>query len=303
MAAFTSYVCQKRICVFMLKEQKISFKYDGKSESIKNNQIDARLLAASLDSFAELITAADLAVNEHETGVQVRAQAGFVPGSFGIELVVLADPSILKALGIVAAAGAGTALSLLQDLRGSKIDTIEIDEGSELATILSTDGRSFEVSSDVADLIKDKEVRAKIDKLIHQPLVNEGIDTFAFFPNGDFQAEPLIEINEESREYFKRPHTIQTSEREILETKAVVEFITANRESGKSGWKMNYLNHEDVSVKIQDEIFLQRIRLSNAPRIFAGKFIVNMKTVITRQDGVETKRSYHITRVIGPKKN
>ena len=48
----------------MLKEQKISFKYDGKSESIKYNQIDARLLAASLDSFAELITAADLAVNE-----------------------------------------------------------------------------------------------------------------------------------------------------------------------------------------------------------------------------------------------
>lgn len=285
----------------MKKEQKVSFSYDGSSESIKNHQIDARILASALDNIADLITAADIAINNQETGVQVKAQAGFVQGSFGVDLIVLAEPSLLKAIGLVAATAAGSALSMLRDLGGRKVETIEVDEDSELATILTTDGNEYETSKEVACLISNKDVRQKIDKLVHQPLNNEGIDSFSVFSRSDDAVRPIIEITTEtSLHYKKQPQKPQ--EQKAALTDAVIEFVTANKESGNSGWRMNYLNYENIPVKIVDEMFLNRIRMATAPKIFAFKFKVHLKTITTTATDGSVKRSYQILKVVGPKK-
>lgn len=288
-------------------EQIISFKYDGASESIKNHQIDAKLLASVLDSFADLISAADTAINDHESDVQVKAQAGFVKGSFGVDLIVLADPTVLKAIGLVAAAGAGSILSVLRDLKGNKVETIEVEEGSDIAKIVTTKGDEIRTTKASAMLIDNMEVRAKLDRLVHQPLTNEGITSFSVYSGSiadchERHEGPAFEVTTETSAFYKKPPTTQVQIKEISETKAVVEFVAANKDSGTSGWRMNYLSEENISVKIQDEEFLNKIKMSNAPRIFSEKFIVEMKVATNKKHDKVISKAYHITKVVGPKK-
>lgn len=294
-----------------MTEQIITFKYDGASKDIKNHEIDVRLLAKSLDSFADLINAADEAINKRGSNAKILVRANkdnnsaFVPGSFGVELLVTVDPEVLKALGLTAAAAGGGLLSLLKRMKSPKADLIIIDEDSEVAKIVEANGDEIEAPKNVAILLDSKHVRGKIDKLIREPLEGEGLSNFSMYSgsivNGKKSA-PLVEVNDESRSKFKSPAKTQETERKERETIASIEFIVANKVSGSSGWRMKYLAHEEVAVKVMDEKFLARIRnTKGAPKIFAEKFKVKLKTVTTFKQGEIVNESYVITEVISPK--
>jgi hypothetical protein len=289
-----------------MEEQIISFKYDGPSENIQKHQIDARLLASALDSFSNLISAADSAIYGHDSEIQVKAQAGFVKGSFGVELIVLADLSVLQAIGLIASGAAGSALSILMGLKGATVGNVEVEEGSDIAKVVTTKGDVINTTIASAKLIESMEVRATLDKLVYQPLINEGITSFSVYSGSlddclTHEQEPTFEVTTDNSVFYRKPDSTQIQKKTVAETKAVVEFVAANRESGTSGWRMNYLSEEGVSVKILDEVFLNKIKMSNAPRFFSEKFNVEIKTEITKSRGKVIRKSYKITKVIGPK--
>lgn len=293
-----------------MKEKIISITYDGPSTAIKNHQIDARLLASVLDNFADLITSADEAIHKRHSPVQVKAQAGFIRGSFGIELLVNADMEVLKAIGLVAFGACGSALSILKTIKSKKVDSVEIDETAGTATITTSDGVITETSSAVACLLDSSVIRNRIDKLIHQPLSKEGINKFSVYTgsldgldeNQLDNLQPTVVVTDESSVYFKKPSATQTLTHTSIESKAVIEFVAANKESGKSGWRMNYLAYQNTAVKILDEEFLEKIQLLSAPRIFASKFNVELRTTVTTKQQETVNQTFHIVKVIGPHK-
>jgi len=288
-----------------MKEQIISFKYDGPSERIQGHQIDALVLASALEGFAGLIAAADLAINESESGVKVTAQAGFVKGSFGVDLIVFADIVILEAIGLIAAVGAGSVLSVLKDLKGVNVESIEVEEGSDLAKVITSKGDEITTTKTVATLIDNMEVRRQLDKVIHQPLDGDEISSLKLFSHSIVDAqddEPTFEIDSSFGACYKKPSTTQTIVKKITESKAAVEFVAGNRNSGTSGWKMNYLDKKNISVKILDKAFLNKIKKSDAPAIFSGKFKVELKTVVRKKNGLIQGKAYSILKVIGPNK-
>lgn len=279
---------------------KIYFKYDGQSDSIKNHQIDVRLLASTLENFADLIIGADEAVNNRESPIQVRAQAGFVQGSFGVELLVFAaDPTLLEALGLVASAAGGGVLSFLRSMKGKKIETIEVDENSGLAKVLIKGHEPVETTATIARLIADPEVRTSIDRIVRQPLSNEGIESFSLFSDPDHDQEPFLLVESEESSLYKKPSTIQSLSKIETETQATIQFVQANKDSGTSGWRMTHISDE-VSVRIEDAEFLLKIQRQGTPSIFASKYKVEL-TVVTSKRGDEVVRKTHkITKVIGP---
>jgi len=294
-----------------MAEQIISFKYDGPSEALKKHEIDVRVLAKALDSFADLIVAADEAINKESSSAQVLvkansdSQAAFVAGSFGVELLVNVGPEVLKALGFIAGALAGSALSVLRDINSNKLATIEIDESDPLAQIVLTNGEVVETSKDVARLIESKDVRNKIAKLIHEPLSGEGISSFQVFEGSlsDDTAQPLFKVDGDEKESFRKPGKILVTTKSEIETVATIEFLAANKQSGKSGWRMKYLGYDDVAVKVADEVFLEKIKnTSGAPKIFAEKFSVNLKSTVTKKHDETIGENFTITKVIGPKR-
>lgn len=285
-----------------MQEQIISFKFDGQTGPIKKNQIDAKLLASAINSMAELIEAADKALNGDSGGVQVRASAGFVKGSFGVQLLVLVDPEVLIGLGIVATAVTGGVLGVLKELRGRKVHDIEIDEEHEVAHIVDSLGEEIETTANVGALMADPNVRSEVDRLIHQPLLSDGITSIKLFDvplTTGPEPAPVFEATTETGAHFRKPARQKVEEEEDQITKAVVELVNANKKSGRKGWRMNYLGEKDLSVKIEDEAFLTMLTQPNAPEIFARKFNVELETT-TKKVGGKTKRTYRILRVVGP---
>jgi hypothetical protein len=277
-----------------MEEQIISFKYDGPSENIQKHQIDARLLASALDSFSNLIS------------ISSTPNDPLTKGSFGVELIVLADLSVLQAIGLIASGAAGSALSILMGLKGATVGNVEVEEGSDIAKVVTTKGDVINTTIASAKLIESMEVRATLDKLVYQPLINEGITSFSVYSGSlddclTHEQEPTFEVTTDNSVFYRKPDSTQIQKKTVAETKAVVEFVAANRESGTSGWRMNYLSEEGVSVKILDEVFLNKIKMSNAPRFFSEKFNVEIKTEITKSRGKVIRKSYKITKVIGPK--
>ncbi len=285
----------------------ISFKFDGPDQSIKNHRIDARLLATSLENFANLLDAADSAIYKRVGESNVKVKANFIEGSFGVELIICADPEVLKAIGLVAAGTLGSAFSLLRSLAGRTIDEIEIDESTELAKIVARDGAAFRTTKNVATLVNSGSFRSSLDKLVYQPLQTyEEVDKFEIFEGSiasDIdQPVKMFEATDDTSDSYRKKGILKVTASEESESVAVIEFVTANKETGNSGWRVNYLNKENVAMKIKDEIFLEQIKKTKGtPAIFATKFKVRLKTIKKHVEGVDEKHTYIILKVLGPK--
>mgnify|MGYP000732651468 CR=1 FL=1 len=280
-----------------MESSKFYFKYDGDSESIKNHQIDAHVLATALDSISDLIKETDSILTGKESTVQIKTQAGFVQGSFGVEMIVLSDPEVLKVLGVIASGATASVFSVLKNLKGAKVDEIVIDEDSELAQIITKKGETIAAPKAVAKLINSDKIRQNIDKLAHDPLSDKGIGSFSVYSDS-LDDQPIIEATKGNRAYFKKPRQTQTITTTERDTIATIEFKSANKESGKSRWTMLHLGVDEVSVKVEDEDFLAKIKRPDAPSIFGEKFKVNLTTKTSQKPGQESKKTYKIKRVI-----
>jgi len=281
-----------------MSTSQIYFKYDGNSLSLKNHEIDAKVLADTLSNFADLIYEANTIVNGIDSSVSVKAKAGFVEGSFGVELII--DQGIaggvkdlLPILGLAASAATGSLLSVLKNMKGKPAIDIEINE-SEDNVHINIGEEKVQASPEVAELATNPSIRSKIDQIIYKPLDIDGTSSFQLFtdPEGDL----LVDISEDQRAIYKKPPISKPSYVSSSDTVATIEFINANKESGNSGWKMIHLGKE-VSVKIEDEVFLTLIKKPDAPSIFGHKFKVDLNLVTKKRISRPESKKYTIKKV------
>lgn len=284
-----------------MKETHIFLKYDGTSESLKKHRIEAKQLGEALIELADLIYDANTTLNGVDSFIDVQAQAGFIEGSFGLELIIDQGTlegavEVAKYLGLGASAVVGNLLSILKR-KGKKepdYDEIVVDEAAGTAKVTIND-EEIETTPEVIELLKSRVIRRRVSKIVNKPLESPGIDIFQVLESSDGDQEPLITIDKEESEWFTEPPRKKTDTLDEGDTIAVVEFLTSNKESGTSGWKMRYLG-QDVSVKVKDEVFLTAIKKETEPSIYGLKYSVDLHYKKTRGESGE-RDNYVITKV------
>ena len=286
-----------------MDSERVYVEYDGQGTSIKNNQLDAKVLSSILKGFADLIYEATRTVNGEDAPVKVNAEAGFVKGSFGVEFIILQDlvlnVEVLKLLGLAGAPIAGgvasTVISVIQALRGRYADEIHVDESNGTIDVITPEG-PVPASAEVIKLVNNPSVRKHLDKVLYEPLTYEGIDWVEVRPTSHADLPTVLKATKESSVYFKNPGAKKPSQSTEISTTAEVEFLTAKKEDGKQGWRAIHLGKE-IRVCILDESFLAAIRRVDGPSPFGQKFKVSLR-VQTKVVGEIEKTRYFVDKVI-----
>lgn len=284
-----------------MSETHVFLKYDGTSEALKQHRIEARQLGESLIELADLIYDANTTLNGVDSFIDVQAQAGFMEGSFGLELIIDQNVSadvieVAKYVGLGTSAIAGSLLSVLKN-KGKKepdFSTVVIDKKAGTAKI-SMDGQEIDTTPEVVELLQSRVIRRRVSKIVSKPLKTPGVDSFIVVNNSEEQ-KPLLEIEKDEEENFKEPPRMRSETLDELESTAVVEFIRSNKESGDSGWRMRHLG-KDVAVKVKDEVFLKAIQKENEPSIYGHKYSANLHYKKNRTESGE-REIFTITKII-----
>ncbi len=282
-----------------MQQTKIYLKYDGDTKSYQKHQIDAKTLSIALASLADLLYDSNTLINGPESYIDVKAQAGFIEGSFGFEIIIAqemigAAKDILPLLGFVGGTLAtGSLLRVLQEMAGHEPEDIVIDKKSGKTKIKTAVGE-HEASPEVVELLTSKPVREKLDRLINEPLSKEGTTSFQILSSPTAK-KPLFDITEKTHTFFKKiSNKLQPVDE--LETVATIEFIRANKESGTSGWRMRHLG-EEVAVKVKDEAFIDSLKKPDAPSIFGLKYKVDLFMKTKKRLGQDDLKTYSILKV------
>lgn len=300
------YLCGTLRAIFIIMKgiimssTHIFLKYDGTSDALQNHRMEAKQLGQMLIELSDLIYDSNLTLNGLDSFIDVQAQAGFMEGSFGLELIVdqqLVEGmvEVAKYIGFGASAVTGSLLSILKhrNARNIKDDQIVIDESSGTAVITINDEK-LETTPEVIKLLQTRSVRNQLDKVVKQQLDMPGVDVFKVLDSSDEQ-NSVLEVNKEDAQGFKVPPRKKAETVDELDTVANIEFIHSNKNSGSSGWRMIH-NGEESSVKITDEVFLESIKREESLSIYGMKYRVDLsykKTISASGDRV----SYTITKV------
>ena len=286
-----------------MSSKTIFLKLDGNTDEFRNHQIDAKQLANALSSFSDLVIESDRRLNGEDSMVSVKANAKFIEGSFGVEMIVEHighAKDVLTVLGFTAA-GAATRYGLFNvigKLKGRKIkEDITIDSNTGKAKLVLNDGTEEEVSPEIADLLESPTVRKRIDELVNGSLGVHGTNKLVIAEDENFN-DRAVELTELETDYYKSNANSTRKPFELFHTTATIQFTKANRNSGTSGWKMTYLGQE-VSVTINDEVFLNSIISDNSPSIFADKFSVQLTTKV--RNSVQGSEKKYIITEVGPR--
>jgi hypothetical protein len=263
-----------------MSETHVFLKYDGTSKALQAHRIEAKQLGEALIELADLIYDANTTLNGVDSFIDVQAQAGFIEGSFGLELIidqniVAGTIEVAKYVGLGSAAVAGSLLSVLKNKgnREPDLTNVVIDEQNGTAT-LTIDDEKVETTPEVIELLKSRVIRRRVSKIVSKPLQSDGIDTFIIMEDA-VEQKPLFQVDKDEEEFFKEPPRKKSETVDELETVATIEFIRSNKESGDSGWRMRHLG-KDVAVKIKDDVFLAAILKENEPSIYGHKYSVDL---------------------------
>lgn len=284
-----------------MSEVSLFIKYNGESESYKKHRIDAKQLSVTLSNLADLIYESNTIVNGVDSYIDVKAQAGFVKGSFGLELIVNQDAiegirAILPYLGLVGGMVGGSLISTLSRLKGKSPIDVVIDERANKASIVVDDEETIEAPAEVVELMNSPAIRKRLSRIIEEPLDVEGTDSFQVLSSADEDAEPLLVVAKEERVSFKSIRSKRASETSETETVASIEFITSNKDSGTSGWKIRHLGI-DVPVKVKDDVFLESLKRESAPSIYGTRFSVDLHVKRNIHTDKPESKTYTILKV------
>ncbi len=277
--------------------RKFSISYDADSSSFTDHSIDALQLAESIQSVAEMINQADKLLNGDDSTVKVMVTAPAKEGSLCIDFETILQTAqsvdIIKELGFYAigtAGFAGSALSVIQRLKKKKVIELEENTDTDEAVITVSGGDSINCTSTVAKLVTDPLIRQAINTLIQKPLEGKESPKFKII-NDDNE----VVFNEAETETFT-PLQARTLVKSATETKESNISFTQVNFQGTSGWKMMY-HGEKVSVKMEDEAFLIKVRDSQAKFSKDDLFVVKLDITRTESPRGNTTR-YSISKVI-----
>ena len=271
----------------------LSIRYDG--EAHRNHEMDVLELSRSLDGLGNLVVTANSLLNGEETPIEIKV-TGFNEGSFEylIEVVQLAasHKDVLAILGISGATSAGALFEIVKKLKGRKIDVVKESPDSDVVE-LQVEGESIQCSRDVERLLGSKIIRKSVNELVFSPTRREGTDTFEIKESG----QVTVSESKDTAALYKSslsPYTERVSSEEF---ESQVKFLTAHADKS-SKWRVEYAGKE-WNVKVEDELFLERIQNQASPNIFGEKFTILLEKIVKEvrgKDPVTTlviKRVYH----------
>jgi hypothetical protein len=256
--------------------------------------MDIRTLGNSLNALGEIFHETNKIINGDSGFIDVKANADFISGSFGVEIELFQSlaqaKDILNPLGLLAfGTPIVTVVSIIKWLKGEEITFIS-SEDSNIKTIISGE-RRIECSKDVATLVSNPTIRKHFESLINVPLRKEGTSSFIIKKDKNLDENELF-IDKDESKFFVKLSVEKKEEIEISEKN--IKFIAANIESN-SGWKVE-IDGKEESVKMNDDFFRERLLNMEEPHIFGRSFNVKLKTIIINELGSK-KLKFYIERV------
>lgn len=249
--------------------------YDGPDH--KNHEIDIITFGHALTSLGKVLHEANYLLNGDRTSLKVEVNADFIEGSFGFEVILtqlLANSTdILNVLGFSGAVGAGTGtvVGALKALKGRDITAIDVPINDEDEVKILVQGAEVKAPQDVARLITNKTFRSAIEGLISTPLKNAGTTSFSIMPEPN--STPVIKIKKVEESSFADLAVESKEEESTYET--TIKFIAADIKK-VNGWRVE-IGETIKTVRMEDDLFRQRLLNMEEPHIFGQTFAVRIK--------------------------
>jgi hypothetical protein len=272
-----------------------TFEISYDTSETANHTIDAEKLGAAIISTSKALKNADKILNgeESELGLEVKAHS---EGSFVVEFVTYINSLGVNPLSVLGFSGgvmsASTVLGAIAQIRSRKIKLTEkTDTG--VTRLFFSDDESIEVPDNVAKLVLNRDMRKDLDTVIKAPLV------------GTENAKVTLKDADENEVVFDSDDVLsfkvpaETIVDEITETEETkdIRFAKINFE-GTAGWQIRLPDNEIVTVKMSDNLFINRIRGNAQNFVKDDLFSVIIKTTKKHRVGNAPIYKREITRVV-----
>ena len=278
--------------------------YDG--WALEHHLMDVRDLAPAMIAVNDLLSNANKALNGDKADLNLKVNASFRAGSFGMELhtvvhflsqirdMFASDNAsaisnawtILEIVGFVIGAGL---IGLIRFLKGKKPTKI-IDEDGRLKVYLN-ETEYYETDGKVVKLYKNRTIVSDLNKML-EPLEKDGIDSFFVSRTGDKKDADLA-IDESELTYFEYQEIENDLSENITETFVQIEAAVF-KDNNK--WKFDN-GGSPINAAILDEEFLRKIDAGEL-RFGKGDLLkVKLKTIQTFAHG-KLKTEFQVIEVL-----
>ena len=275
--------------------------YDG--PALRGHTMDVRTLAPALLGFGELFDAANRTLNGNDAQVRVHVRA-LETGCFQISFDIVI--SLAKQVAAFLSSSEVTAAVNLKELIGfatgrevSLLELLRMAAGRkpEKVTPLAHGVVRIQFGSDTADvpvsllrLFQDLGVREAVQKVVREPLQQEGVETFEVREN----CKPIFVIEQAEAKHFAQPPV----EDEVLieEVRKSAFFILSLAFKENNKWRLDD-GTAPINATIEDEDFLRRVD-ANAVSFTKGDILICEVRVIQRRTDAGLKTEHTVTRVI-----
>jgi L-cysteine desulfidase len=272
-------------------DHKFSIYFD--TEETSNHTMGAAELGAALISLDRAIEQADKLLNGETSKVDIKVSAP-ESGSIGIPIAVTIAAGgidVVQLLGLAGTAGfaSKTVLEVISFLKNRKIQSVVRNKNGK-STITVKKGKqeeSYELDSNVEKLVTNNSVRDQIYGAFFEPVQNQDNPKILI---KDFEGKNILTtLDKEDISTFKKlPRTTLVDKDEVVK-KVNVRFIKIDFEK-ESGWVVDYLG-DRLTVKIEDEFFMERNKNNEQGFKSGDLFEVDLKTIITKHpDKPESSR-------------
>lgn len=278
--------------------------YDG--WALEHHLMDVRDLAPAMIAVNDLLSNVNKALNGDKADLNLKVNASFRAGSFGMELhtvvhflsqirdMFASDNAsaisnawtILEIVGFVSGAGL---IGLIRFLKGKKPTKI-IDEDGRLKVYLN-ETEYYETDGKVVKLYKNRTIVSDLNKML-EPLEKDGIDSFFVSRTGDKKDADLA-IDESELTYFEYQEIENDLSENITETFVQIEAAVF-KDNNK--WKFDN-GGSPINAAILDEEFLRKIDAGEL-RFGKGDLLkVKLKTIQTFAHG-KLKTEFQVIEVL-----
>lgn len=247
--------------------------YDG--PALQSHEMDVRDLAPAMLAVGELFDAMNLLLNGDSAEVQINVKA-HEPGCFSVVFDIVQGwrngaVSLLTGDYVAAALnlkelliGACGLVWWIRTRRGRSPDRVEKLSGNMMRVFY--DGESFDVPLQLLRLYQDLAVRHALEKVVHRPLQNPGINLVEF----GSRRNPAQQVAEQEAEAFKAP---EIPEKVLVsDTREAAFSIVSLAFKEDNKWRLHD-GSNSVSATIEDEDFLRKVN-QNIIRFAKGDVLI-----------------------------